>query len=666
MKCPKWRRQCRTSAVTAQEPWMKGARRVILPGRKEGNTMIRAIPYILVLVLGISTPAAAATFYVSKLGDNSDGTSWVRAFTTIQRALDAIPDDKGGHQIVIRPDTYMEANLFPAHKGAKDNPNILCADFDGSQGSGARGYAVIDSSDPERGLKAVDWWSPFKANPEFSGIGWDRWVIRRLYTTGGDAGLFWDLPPKIEPFSITVEDSVGIGRAFGGGVAHFLARPDEPIVFQRCQLWCLDWWGDASGAYVRAENTSMPERPDIFFNDCTLVGPDNALQSGNPGFATYSKVSLKNSRLISLNFSQPRGTPGTGVIYATIHGKFLHVDIENCTLAGYKIFGAKEGDITYTTRGSVRAYAQFEQPVPTGMITLGAWPVEAFQSILPAATPASAPILRKEPFILPNMVEVSPVIWNGAMCLLLGVRPAAGGTADDYWLEIRDMESGDTLATFGKGYGLCSAFVHDGTFYAYASHFENGNWNDVTVFWSRDLKEWQQQTAIEQESEHLFNSSVAAHPGGYVMAYETNDPKYPAFTIKFATSGDLKTWTKVDGAIFGTDRYTACPWLHYTDGYYYMIYLEHRRPLWRFESYLARSKDLVTWELAPSNPVLKPALDDEGINTSDVDVLERDDKTFVYYNVGDQRTWGNVKLAVYDGPIGEWLKHYFASPAPAH
>ncbi|MBN1341807.1 MAG: hypothetical protein JXQ73_03965 [Phycisphaerae bacterium] len=48
------------------------------------------------------------TIYVSKLGDDSDGSSWRKAFRTIQAALLAIPDDKGGHQIIVRPDTYLQ------------------------------------------------------------------------------------------------------------------------------------------------------------------------------------------------------------------------------------------------------------------------------------------------------------------------------------------------------------------------------------------------------------------------------------------------------------------------------------------------------------------------------------------------------------------------------
>ena len=36
------------------------------------------------------------TFYVSKLGDDSDGLSWRTAFHTVQAALSTIPDEQGG------------------------------------------------------------------------------------------------------------------------------------------------------------------------------------------------------------------------------------------------------------------------------------------------------------------------------------------------------------------------------------------------------------------------------------------------------------------------------------------------------------------------------------------------------------------------------------------
>ncbi len=147
------------------------------------------------------------TLYVSKLGDNSDGSSWQKGFHTIQAGLSAVPDEKGGHRVIVRPDTYVEANLAPAHPGAAGSYNALIGDFDGSLGSRAKGWVLVDSGDPEKGFKSWDWWGPIRATDKnwptgnktgatFSAIVCDRWIFRNLYTAGGDAGLFWDLTDK--------------------------------------------------------------------------------------------------------------------------------------------------------------------------------------------------------------------------------------------------------------------------------------------------------------------------------------------------------------------------------------------------------------------------------------------------------------------------------------
>ncbi|HRT57114.1 MAG TPA: hypothetical protein P5038_10850, partial [Candidatus Paceibacterota bacterium] len=208
------------------------------------SKLVAAAPLLLALlhpqtVLAADVRSAPRlVLYVSKLGDNSDGRSWGTAFTTIQAALDRVPDDRGGCRIVIRPDTYMEANLFPAFRGAAGAYNELIGDCDGGLGSGTRGRVIIDSGDPQKGFKSYDWWGPIRAykrgwsqehqQETFSAIGWDRWHLRHLYVTGGDGGLFFDLVDVAEPFSVVVEDCVSIGRAFGGGVANVLSRPDEP------------------------------------------------------------------------------------------------------------------------------------------------------------------------------------------------------------------------------------------------------------------------------------------------------------------------------------------------------------------------------------------------------------------------------------------------------
>ncbi|PIY36950.1 MAG: hypothetical protein COZ06_33855, partial [Armatimonadetes bacterium CG_4_10_14_3_um_filter_66_18] len=109
-------------------------------------------------------------------------------------------------------------------------------------------------------------------------------------------------------------------------------------------------------------------------------------------------------------------------------------------------------------------------------------------------------------------------------------------------------------------------------------------------------------------------------------------------------------------------RYTACPCVRYAGGYYYVLYLEHRTPRHFFETYITRSKDLRHWELSAANPVLTPADLEEGINASDPELVEFGGKTYVYYAVGDQLTWMNLKRAVYPGTLQAFLESWYATP----
>ena len=499
---------------------------------KKSILYFRMIPILFVLFFFASSIRSEVTnsvLFVSKLGDNSDGSSWARAFNTIQAALNAIPNSQGGYTITIRPDTYMEANLFPHFKGAKGNYNSLIGDFDGSLGSGTTGHVIIDSSDPkQKGFKSYDWWGTFRATQQgwskehkdetFSAIGWDRWALRHLYVTGSDAGLFWDGTNQVQPFSILVEDCIGIGRAFGGGVASVLSRSDEPIVFRRCTLWALDWWGDTAGAYIRVENQTMPAVPDIYFEDCALVSPQCSMKAGNFGFKTYVHIKLKQCSLVTLNFSQPHGTPTDGIIQSVEDGKFLSVDLEDCTLMGYKVFGVRvnketEKDIQYTTSGSVQAYIQFKQELPKGFHRLGHWPIDAFQSILPPTRIRSTMAAEEKQLFRRDMVEVTPLEWKGRLCVLECNRPASGGSIKDYYITLKDFETDKELARFAEGYSLGSAFVYNDQLYVFASRYENSNWNDVTLFQSTDLINWSNIVVIKQdEDEHLFNSSVCFGP----------------------------------------------------------------------------------------------------------------------------------------------------------
>jgi len=345
---------------------------------------------------------AGVSLYVSKQGNDSDGRSWKTAFQTIQKALDAVPDDKGGHKIFVKPGRYLEANLGPSHPGAKGAYNCLIGDFDGSLGSGASGWVLIDSSDPIKGFKSWDWWSTIRAastnwttgnnSRPASCIDWDRWVLRRLYASGGDAGFFFDETDHCgEPFTVVVEDCVGIGRAFGGGVAHPTARSGEPSVFRRCYLMALDWNGDTAAALVGGWERSKPSHPHAIFEDCTLVHPDNAVALS---YASRSaRVEFIRCRMLTLNFGQPEmGVLSTGIISTerfSTRGR-LYVEVEDCVLAGYSVFspGNNSKAAICATRGTNLVYTQFKQAVPSGFERVGPWPAEWFAHMAPPSLDA--------------------------------------------------------------------------------------------------------------------------------------------------------------------------------------------------------------------------------------------------------------------------------------
>ena len=77
---------------------------------------------------------------------------------------------------------------------------------------------------------------------------------------------------------------------------------------------------------------------------------------------------------------------------------------------------------------------------------------------------------------------------------------------------------------------------------------------------------------------------------------------------------------------------------------------------------LARSKDLAHWQLSSRNPVMEPCAG-EGINNSDVDLIELCGRTYVNYFTGNQDDWGDLKWAIYDGPLREFFESRFP-PAP--
>ena len=260
-------------------------------------------------------------------------------------------------------------------------------------------------------------------------------------------------------------------------------------------------------------------------------------------------------------------------------------------------------------------------------------------------------------------MENTPVILDSRPLLVECFRPSdllPDVKPEDVYCYIVDLQTGTEVSRFAEGHSFVSAFVDNNTLHAFAAEYTDDWTKNIYRFSSEDLKDWRRELVIAPEGEeHLLNSSVCRDETGYLMAYESNLPV--KFCFKFARSADLVKWEKIEELIFaGTgNEYSACPVIRYFCPYYYVIYLHEATPGHEgWISFLARSRDLISWELSPLNPILE-AGPGEGINNSDVDLFEFEGNTYVFYATGDQATWGTVRLAMYAGTMKEFFESYF-------
>lgn len=279
------------------------------------------------------------------------------------------------------------------------------------------------------------------------------------------------------------------------------------------------------------------------------------------------------------------------------------------------------------------------------------------------------PELIKLPFAFSDIgrtpMENTPIVFQSRLLLVANNRPGGGDAkGKDAYLYIDDLQTGKEVARFGQGHSFVSAYVNDNELNVFALEFTDFgrimNSTGIDRLVSTDLKNWKTGKAILPEGgEHLFNSSVCRDDKGYLMAYESDKPVQ--FCFKFARSTDLSKWEKISGLTFTGENheYSACPVIRYFKPYYYVIYLHapiEGRNGWI--SYLARSKDLTDWELSPFNPILE-AEAGEGKNNSDVDLLEHEGKTYLYYATGDQESWGTVRVAMFNGTEKAFFESHF-------
>ncbi len=288
------------------------------------------------------------------------------------------------------------------------------------------------------------------------------------------------------------------------------------------------------------------------------------------------------------------------------------------------------------------------------------------------------PPVVKIPFAFPGpLMENTPVIYQDRPLLIQNVRPL-NSKVQAFYLFTQDLTTGTELGRFGETFSFVSAFVNGTELNVFATENTDDDWtHDIYRFTTTDLKHWDKYLAIQRKpEEHLFNASVCKDDTGYVMAFESNQPVQWSF--RFARSSDLATWNEVEGINFSdiTEK-TACanPAIRYFAPYYYVLYggwrwtgpglwYEYRLPETKYVTFLARSKDLATWELAPTKyPLLDPVAG-EGINNTDADLFEWEENTYVFYATGDQQTWGTIRVAMYPGPMKQFFERHFPEDTP--
>ncbi len=294
------------------------------------------------------------------------------------------------------------------------------------------------------------------------------------------------------------------------------------------------------------------------------------------------------------------------------------------------------------------------------------------------------PVIRKLGTIDCDLVETTPVVFGGRLYRFEYVRAGyAGNRTGEAYFRFVDHTTGAASPGFAAGYHLGNVFVEDETLYVTGTNCWDGE--RVDLFVSRDMQRWETWGALNLPGWGIFNTSLCRAEGRYVLMFEVGRPPEVAgvpFTARFATSADLRTWELTPPeCTYSRERYTAPHALRYLDGWYFNFYLE-ALPGPRYEQRVVRSRDLITWESSPLDPVLAASDDDRVIanprltgaerdriaqatdlNNSDIDFCEFAGRTVITYSWGNQQGNEFLAEAVYEGSVASFLRGWFPALA---
>lgn len=290
--------------------------------------------------------------------------------------------------------------------------------------------------------------------------------------------------------------------------------------------------------------------------------------------------------------------------------------------------------------------------------------------------------LQKQGYLNSPVVEITPFVLNDRLYLMeswqafFDVPDVPPGTGfEKNHARIRDVETDEIVSTTLPNSEFATAFVWEGRVYVFAGVNSPGKpWREITKVMmtsSADLKTWTEPVLVlEAEGDELiYNTAVCRGKDGFVLLYETNDSRWPAFTFKYCVGDDLIHWKRVDGALYGTDKYVGGPALYYEGDWYYTLYLESLGSN-HYETRITRSRDLKTWHDAPAgrpfvtfdpehkNMPRRPKEIAES-NASDAEVCYFKGQSIIYYTGNDQQVCGDLQWATFDGTPRELFEAFF-------
>ena len=284
-----------------------------------------------------------------------------------------------------------------------------------------------------------------------------------------------------------------------------------------------------------------------------------------------------------------------------------------------------------------------------------------------------------------DIVEANPFVFKGELYRFEYIRYKCfsrpyhlNDTGNSYFRIIR-VRDGLEMPRFGIGLAMGLAFS-DGDRVVVTAVADNKTVRPYLYqLESTDLISWTEPKVFFGGPEwRIHNSTICRAGNGYVLSFECDHPE-GNFCMRFLESSDLRSFRKIQGAIFRQKSgYTGGPIIRWFDGWFYMFFMSGDYET-QFVWNVARSRNLKDWEPSKCNPIMVPDEDDrkthdkcvlneqeietmrlaKDANVSDMDFCEWQGRLEMIYAWGDQKGHEYYSLATCDATEQEFCEQWF-------